>query len=84
MSHIEIDYKTPARYDDRLIIKTWLKKLKGATAIMAYDIVNADTGQVCVTGTSTHPVTDPDLKPIRLRRDYPELYSIMKAEEGKD
>lgn len=81
VSHIEIDYKTPARYDDLLTIKTWLKKIKGATVIMAYDIVKAETGEVCVSGISTHPVTDPGLKPIRLKRDYPELYEIIENEE---
>ncbi|MGI6721836.1 MAG: acyl-CoA thioesterase [Anaerovoracaceae bacterium] len=82
VSHIEIDYKHPARYDDLLTIKTRLKKLKAATAIMGYEIVNAETGETCVTGFSVHPVTDTNLKPVRLRRDYPELYALLKSEEG--
>lgn len=80
VSKVEAEYKTPARYDDRLIIKTGIQKLKGATVVMEYTIVNADTGEVCVTGTTTHPITDPNLKPLRVKRDYPELYNMIKEE----
>lgn len=81
VSHIEIDYKHPARYDDILTIRTWLKKVKGATAIMAYEIIREESGEVCVTAISEHPITDQNLKPKRIRRDLPELYAILKREE---
>jgi len=80
VSAVTCDYKAPAKYDDVLIIKTWIKKLKGATIIMAYEIVKAETGEICVIGTTTHPVTNPDLKPLRLKTMNPELYGIMKEE----
>ena len=80
VAHIDIDYKSPARYDDLLVVKTWVSKLKGASVEMGYEIVNKDTGVTVLTGTSLHPITDPNLKPLRLKRDYPELYNIIKEE----
>ena len=62
------------------LIKTWIEKVKGATIIIGYDIVNED-GIVNVHAVSEHPITDRNLKPIRIRRDLPELYAILKEEE---
>ncbi|MDD5986316.1 MAG: thioesterase family protein [Eubacteriales bacterium] len=80
VSHIDIEYRHPAHYDDLLTIKTWIEKVKGATIIIGYDIVNED-GIVNVHAVSEHPITDRNLKPIRIRRDLPELYAILKEEE---
>ncbi|MGI6735701.1 MAG: acyl-CoA thioesterase [Anaerovoracaceae bacterium] len=82
VSHIEIDYRHPARYDDVLVIRTWLKKLKAATIIMAYRIDREENGETCVEATSVHPITDRNLKPIRVRRDLPDLYEILRREEA--
>ena len=75
---VTCQYKHPAYADDLLTIKTWIKELKGATVTMAYEIVNKETGTTCVTGTSTHPITNRDLKPIRFKKECPELYQLIK------
>ena len=81
VAHIDIDFKHPAHYNDLLTIRTWIKKVKAATIIVGYEILNEETGVVHVTASSVHPITDEELKPIRIRRDLPELYSILKSEE---
>ncbi len=82
VSRVECIYKTPAHYDDLLVIRTWLKELKAATAVMGYEIYKKETGETCVEGTTVHPITDPDIKPIRFKKVNPELHAIMKANEA--
>lgn len=71
---VTCNYKTPAVFDEVVIIRTWVEKLKGATIYLAYEVVSKETGEVKVTGTSTHAVTDPDLVPMRLKKEFPEVY----------
>ena len=79
VSTVYCEYKAPAKYDDLLTVRTWVKELKSATIIMAYEIFNRDTNQLVVRGETKHPITDTKLRPIRLRNVNPELYEIMKG-----
>lgn len=74
---VDCKYKTPAVFDDLVIIRTWVKSLKGASIFMGYEIVKKGTGEVCVTGTTGHVLTDPELKPLRLKRQFPDLYKVV-------
>lgn len=78
VSGLTCQYKAPAHADDLLIIKTWIKELKSASVVMAYEIRKKEDGEVCVTGTTTHPVTDSRLRPIRFKRKFPELYALVR------
>ena len=78
VSSVHCAYKAPASYDDLLLVKTRVAALKGATIVMAYEIYNKDTGQLLVTGETKHPITDDQLRPIRLRNVKRELYDKMQ------
>jgi acyl-CoA thioester hydrolase len=72
-------YKAPAYYDDILEIASWADELGGASVVMAYEIRRKTTGVLLVRGNTHHAVTGPDLKPIRLKRVRPDLYSVIAA-----
>ncbi|MEG0392929.1 MAG: hotdog domain-containing protein, partial [Anaerovoracaceae bacterium] len=76
---VECEYKKPARYDDVLVIRSWVEKLKAATIIMGYEIINKETGETCVKGTSKHAITTPKLVPVSLKKHNPELYALILA-----
>ena len=78
VSSVACEYKSPAKYDDLLTVVTWLEELKGATMVLAYEIYRKETDELLAKGTTTHPITDPDLKPIRLRSVNPKLYEKLK------
>ncbi|MBQ0079608.1 MAG: acyl-CoA thioesterase [Eubacterium sp.] len=75
---VEVDFKTPAVYDEVLNLKCWTTKLKGASVEIAYEISNYETGEVHVTGKSRHGFTTPELKPIKLKKEAPEIYELFK------
>ncbi len=76
---VEAKYKTPAVYDELLLLKCWTKGLRGASLELAYEVSNYETGEVHVTGTSRHGFTNADLKPIRLKKEVPEIYELFEG-----
>ncbi len=72
-----IDYKLPAKYDDVLLIKAWVKEIKAATITMGYEILKKDTGDLLVTGTTKHAVTNEKLKPTAMKKINPEMYGAF-------
>lgn len=74
---VSCDYKAPAVFDEVVVIRSWIEKLKGASVYLGYEVISKETGQLHVTGYSSHGFTDPDLVPLRLRRTFPELYERM-------
>lgn len=74
---VACEYKMPAVYDDQLIIRCWVDKLKGASIYIHYEIVRKETGEILVTGRSSHGFTDPNMVPLRLKKEFPEVYERM-------
>ncbi len=73
------EYKVPAVFDDVVIIKSWIEKVKGVSMFVAYEVVKKGTGEVCVTGTTGHAITDPDMKPLRLKKQFPDVYDLLMS-----
>ena len=47
-------YSQPARYSQRLTVRCWLAEMKSRSLTFNYEIVDADSGDVLVTGFSRH------------------------------
>ena len=71
---VECNYKAPAYYDDILEISAWVGNLKAATVTINYEIYRKSTGELLVTGSTKHAITDDKLKPVRFKTYHPELY----------
>jgi len=61
----QIRYKAPARYDDRLTVRTRVSDLGRASITFDYQIVHAETGAVVVEGSTKHPFVNNQWKPVR-------------------
>ncbi len=70
-------YKAPARYDDVLIVRTRIAEVRAVSLSLKYEIINKETSQLLVTGSTKHPVTDANLKPTRLKTLHPQLYAAL-------
>ena len=56
VTRVELDYRRPARFDDRLEITTWLEWVRGASLAMGYAIVRQ--GELLVHGRTEHASVD--------------------------
>ena len=74
LAGVECTYKSPAVYDDVLEINAWIGELKAATVVINYDIYRKSTGELLVTGSTKHAITDDKLKPVRFKTAHPALF----------
>lgn len=83
--YVSATYKTPAVYDEVISISCRIVKLGYASMEMKYEVRNAQTGQLHVTGHSRHGFTNADLRPIPLKKKNPEMYAFFEKlyEEDK-
>ena len=71
-------YKLPAVYDDMLEITARIAEMKGATLTFDYEIRRQETGELLVTGSTKHAITDTNFKPIRMRERNRDLYELLQ------
>lgn len=77
---VNVEYRLPALYDEVISVYCRVKRLRGASVELEYEVRGAD-GRLCAVGSSSHGFTDPDLKPLRMKRQMPELYAFFKDME---
>lgn len=77
---VSVEYKMPAVYDEVISVFCSVEKLGGASVNLAYEVRGAD-GRLCAMGRSSHGFTDPNLKPLRMKKQIPELYEFFRGME---
>lgn len=63
-------YKAPVHYDDEVLVRTWLKHVREKVIRFAYELRNADTGQLLAEGETTHVVASSKMKSRPLPAKY--------------
>ena len=76
---VTCDYKLPSVFEEVVILRSWVEKLKGASVYLAYEVIGKEDGKIRVTGSSSHGFTDPELVPMRLKKSFPQLYERLAA-----
>ena len=66
--HVELDYRSPARYGDRLIIDTQLAAVGQASLTFAHVLRERTSGRLVVEGSAKLVVVDDQLKVTRLNK----------------
>lgn len=81
---VSCDFKHPTTFSDRVTIHAAVKEFSGVKLRFRYEMKNQDGVEVCV-GTSVHAFLNTEGKPIRMKREYPELFeAIIKLAEGSE
>ena len=81
---VEAEYKKPFRFGETMVITEWMTAFLQVKFEIAYEISNKETGEVHITGRSRHCFVDEQLKPVRLKKDYPEIYQVFEQIEERD
>jgi acyl-CoA thioester hydrolase len=55
---LSVRYLAAARYDQELVVRTWIEELQSRSLTYGYEITLADTGQMLVTAASRHVCID--------------------------
>ena len=63
--HAEVDYKSPARYDDLLEISAWVDEIRGVRCKIACEVRRAGEARLLAKGHTVHVFVDvKTLRPI--------------------
>lgn len=76
---VECKYIKPLHFGDKAIISSRLVKYNGMKLSVEYNITN-EAGELVTTGKSEHCLLDVDMKPVNIKRNYPDIYKRLKEE----
>ena len=71
-----VRYKSPARYDDELVVKTRIDHVRGSILRFAYGIYRATDDLLLCEGTTTHIVVDRTMKRTAMPPRYAEVFRV--------
>ena len=73
---VECTYKHPLKFDELFEVNMKILRFNGVSLDVSYEITNSD-GELCATGKSSHCFTDENLKPVRTKKSYPDIYKVF-------
>lgn len=75
--NISCNYKLPVRFDNNIHIYPVISFFNGIKMTIVYTITDPDNKIIYSTGETSHCFLSKDFKPIYLKKDYPEIYTIF-------
>ena len=79
---VECRYKRPLKFDEPFAVYPKITKFNGTTLELEYKIISRKTGELCAEGSSSHCFTDTNMKPLRTKLKYPDIYKIFADYNG--
>ncbi len=70
VSEVYARYLVPTRYAQQITARCWIEELKSRSVHFGYEIVDTESGQVCVTGYSKHICITHDGQVTRIPEDW--------------
>lgn len=77
---LECQYKHSTTFDDEVSIHVGVVEFRGVRLTIEYTMVNIKTGDVVLTGKTTHCFVDKEGKPIILKKRFPEFDRVLKEQ----
>jgi len=68
-------YRSPARYDDELVIETRLKAARSSVIKFGYKVLRVADGALLCEGQTVHVVVDREMKKTRMPEKYAERFA---------
>lgn len=75
---VECQYKHATTFDDMVRIRVGVEEFKGVKLVIRYTMTKEGTGETVLTGKTMHCFTTPEGRPIILKKQFPELDSVLR------
>jgi acyl-CoA thioester hydrolase len=69
-------YRAPARFDDEVIVKTWIEQANTRMVTFAYEMRLAASDRTLATGSTRHVFCSRAMRPMQLPAKYHALFGI--------
>jgi len=73
-------YRAPARFDDEVIVKTWVEEANKRVATFGYEMRLAATDAVLATGSTKHVFVNRNMERVRMPEKYRPLFGLDAAD----
>jgi acyl-CoA thioester hydrolase len=74
-------YRAPARFDDEVIVKTWIAEANKRMVTFAYEMRLADSDTVLATGSTRHLFVNRQMERTRMPDKYRRLFGLDSGAE---
>ncbi len=72
-------YLHPARYDEEIVVKTWVAKANQRMVEFEYKICEGQAGRALASGATKHLFLGSDMRPVKLPGKYFPMFGITSA-----
>ena len=79
---LHCQYKSPARYEDEIMVVTSIKYLSPVRMSFAYRVFEKKEMKLLATGETLHAWTDRHLKPLNAKKYIPDVYAVLNQHAG--
>jgi acyl-CoA thioester hydrolase len=69
-------YRSPARFDDAVVVKTWIERAATRMVTFAYEMRIAETGRQLATGYTRHVFVSRAMRPAHLPEKYRAMFGL--------
>lgn len=77
-------YKNAVRFNDIVLIIPKIEEFNGFKMTVSYKVIKKCDGMLMATGETKHCFTTLDMKPVRTKRDFPDIYKTFNDYLGVD
>lgn len=77
--HIEFDYKKSTTFKDSIFISVRMEEFSGMKIVLYYEMYN-QRKELIGTGKTISAFLDTQMRPVRLKKDYPQIYELIRGE----
>jgi acyl-CoA thioester hydrolase len=80
VADVRCRYKSPAYYDDELVIRTRLKNLRGSMLVFHYEVVRLEDNTLLAEGETTHIVVNSKFEKTNLPHNFASAFGAAVKE----
>ena len=84
LAELTCRYYFPARYEDEVTITVGIQTFTPARIAFSYEVRRAADGKLLARGTTLHGWTDRTLRPVSLKKRFPEIYAVVKRAQEEE
>jgi acyl-CoA thioester hydrolase len=74
-------YRAPVRYDEEIVVRTWLKSVRESVVVFSYELRAVQPDRLLAEGETVHVVTDSNMKIAKLPERLLRVFRAARGEE---
>lgn len=74
---LSCSFKSIARYEDEILIKTRAAEVSKVKVILHYEAIKKPDGTLIAMGSTVHAWTNNQMKPVNIQKGWPEIYDLL-------